>query len=203
MIFEELISSARKVKAPDLDTSHKFDNQASDNMRSLVDKLKKVDLKTKLSIRVLQILYLIMMVVFSYYMLTAELAMVRTGLGLIIGAFLLVILVQQLRYLAYVNSYDDRPVLESLYNAKSRMKVFTKRTWLVIPIWILIDVGLCFILAAKFPFQNYADDIIIILQVILIALISLDFYVAYLEWKRNHKPVLDEIDKIIKEIETV
>ena len=94
-------------------------------------------------------------------------------------------------------------MIQFLRDAKSRMKVFTKRTWIIIPIWILIDVGLCFIIAAEFPYREYIDDLIVVLQVLLIGLIALDFYVAYLAWKRDNKPVVIEIDKMIKEIESV
>ena len=202
MNFEDVFNRSRSVKAPDLEVKSQSSNQNDKTMESIISQLKKVDQKTKLSIRLIQLLYVFMMAIVTYYIIDLDQLMTKVGLGAIFIAFSLVILVQQLRYIAYQNNYDDGPVIKSLYDAKSRMQVFTKRTWLVIPIWILIDFGVSLIIWEEFPNRRYADDLIIIMQLILIALIALDFYVAYIAWKRDQKPVLDEIDKMIDEIES-
>ena len=201
MKFEEIIKKSKKVKAPDLTSGNKTNKPKSEKMELIMDQLKKVDNKTRISIRLLQLLYLILISMMSYYMFTAEHPKTSTGIAFIILAFFMVIFVQQLRYNAYQYTYTDRPVLKFLVDAKSRMRVFTKRTWYVIPIWILIDIGLCFIVISVFPYPQYADDILILLQILLLGLIALDFYAAHLIWKRDNKPLLGEIDKMIEEIE--
>ena len=203
MNYEDIINGSRNVKAPDLVVKNKSSNQKDKTMESIISQLKQVDRKTKFSIRLIQWLYMIMIAVVTYYIIDLDHHLIKAGLGAIFIAFCLVIVVQQLRYNAYQNDYDDRPVLKSLHDARSRMQVFTKRTWLVIPIWILIDLGISLIIWVEFPYHQYVDDIIIVFQLILLAFVALDFYVAHIAWKRDRKPVLDEIDKMIDEIEEV
>ena len=200
MKFEEIIKKSKNVKAPDLTSGIKTNKPKSEKMESIMEQLKKVDNKTRISIRLLQLLYLILISMMSYYMFTADHANTSTGIAFIILAFFLVISVQQLRYNAYQYTYTDRPVLQFLNDAKSRMRVFTKRTWYVLPIWILIDIGLCFIVVSVFPYPQYVDDILILMQILLLGLIALDFYTAHLIWKRDNKPLVDEIDKMIDEV---
>lgn len=202
MNFDEIINKSKEVKAPEYGRQKELENQKSIKMETLLDQLKKVDYKTRNSIRVIQLLYIIMIGIATYYAATAASSQLKIGLGCITVAFILVIIVQQLRFIAYNYSYGDHTMIQFLKDAKRRMKVVTKRTWFVIPIWILIDVGLCFIIAAEFPYQVYIDDLIILIQILLLGLIALDFYVAYLAWKRDNKPVLIEIGKMIQEIES-
>lgn len=202
MNFDEMINKSREVKAPEFDSQSESKNKKTVKMETLLEQLKRVDSKTRTSIRLIQLLYVVMIGVATYYAFTFGQTHLKVGLGCIIVAFALVILVQQLRYIAYNYSYGDHTMIQFLRDAKSRMKVFTKRTWIIMPIWILIDVGLCFIIAAEFPYREYIDDLIVVLQVLLIGLIALDFYVAYLAWKRDNKPVVIEIDKMMKEIES-
>lgn len=202
MNFDEMINKSREVVAPDFDSQSESKNKKTIKMETLLERLKRVDSKSRTSIRLIQLLYVAMIGVATYYAFTLGQTQLKVGLGCIIVAFALVILVQQLRYIAYNYAYGDHTMIQFLQDAKSRMQVFTKRTWLVMPIWILIDVGLCFIIAAEFPHWDYIDDMIIVLQILLLGLIALDFYVAYLAWKKDNKPVLIEIDKMIHEIES-
>ncbi len=202
MNFDEIVNKTKEVKAPEFDSRDKTKNKKTVKMETLLDQLKRVDSKTMMSIRLIQFLYVLMIGVATYYALIVDSAQLRIGLSFIIVAFILVIVVQQLRFIVYNYSYGNHTMIQYLQDAKSRMQVFTKRTWLVIPIWIFIDIGLCFIIAAEFPHREYIDDLIVVLQVLLIGLIALDFYVTYLAWKRDNKPVVIEIDKMIKEIES-
>lgn len=203
MNFDEIVNKTRDVKAPDFENRTDEKSQKSMKIETLLDQLKGVDSKTRRSIRLIQILYVLMIGVATYYAVTTSSSQIKIGLSSIIVAFVLVILVQQLRFIAYNYSYGKHTMIQFLKDAKSRMRVFTKRTWLVIPIWIFIDVGLCFIIAAEFPYQEYVDDLIILIQIVLLGFIALDFYVAYLSWKKDNKSALIEIDKMIKEIESV
>jgi hypothetical protein len=42
---------------------------------------------------------------------------------------------------------------------------------------------------------------VILLQAVLIILVIIDFYSAWLIWKRDHQPVIKEIDQMLDEIE--
>ena len=200
MKYEEVFKRSREVKAPNLDIKTSSVKKKHKAMDSIVSQLKQVDRRTRISIRLLQVLYGFMIATLSYYIAVQDDSMVKAGLGSILAAFILVIWVQQLRYNAYQYDYNDSPVLESLLDARSRMQVFTNRTWLVIPIWILIDVGICLLIANLLPDKDYIDDVIISIQFVLIGLIAIDFYVAYRIWKRDNEPVLMEIDKMIEEL---
>ena len=201
MNFEELINNARKVKAPDLTEGKMSRESGSKNEKSIVDQLKAVDFKTRRGIRFIQITYAFMILFLICFLIAALNSSVKVGIGLIAIAFLLVIFEQQLRYWKYNYSYCNSSIKEFLNKAKNRMRVFTSRTWFVIPIWVLIDVGLCLIINEIFPFPQYILLTIMLLQVFLLLAIILDFYSAYLFWKKEHKPVIVEIEKMLKEIE--
>jgi len=201
MKFEEVLKKAKGLKAPEIIVDQIAENQTYNNMENFIHQLKKVDLNTRRSIRILQLLYAIMSLVASYVLLFETSGRISIGLGLIILAFLLVIFVQQLRYKAYTNTYTNNPVILFLKAAKKRMQVFTRRTWYVIPIWISIDIGLCFILSSLLQGTPYTLIAIMLLQIVLIFLIIIDFYTAYLIWKKEHKPIVIEIEKMLDEIE--
>lgn len=198
MDFEELLDGAKKVKAPvffentDLDTKEK---------QSIVNQLKSVDKKTRRGIRLIQVTYVFLILFILSFLLIAENLFVKSGIVLIAFAFLMVIFVQQLRFRKYNYCYTSVSVISFLKDAKKRMRVFTSRTWFVIPIWVFIDLGLCFIISQVFPFPRYTVFTIAVLQVVLLLAIVLDFYSAYVVWKRQQKPVLIEIDKMLEENE--
>jgi len=199
MKFEELSKKAQEIKAPDIEKNTTKSNQID----AIIYKLKSVDSKTNRGIRLVQIAYIFLILFLICFMITVASSSMKTGIGLIAIAFLIVIFIQQLRYWKYNYSYANSTVMESLNKAKNRMKVFTPRTWLVIPVWVLIDAGLCIIIKEIFPLPEYLPLTIMLLQVILLLAIVLDFYSAYLVWKKEHKPVIIEIDKMLKELERI
>ncbi len=201
MKYEKVVNESKKVKAPDLghQTDVKNMKKSKDNIIAL---LKKTDSKTRLGIRVLQLIYLAMILVsISYILVTTDL-FVNLGIGSLILAFVLVIFVQQLRFVAYSSNYTTAPVLTYLKEAKKRMRVFTPRTYYVIAIWLFIDLGVCLILKTVLEGTNFYLSAVILLQAVLIFLVITDFYTAYLFWRRDHKPVIDKIDHMLNEIET-
>jgi membrane protein YdbS with pleckstrin-like domain len=201
MKFEEIIKKVKEIKAPEIITDQEIKNSNTNNMKTLITQLKKVDLKTRRSIRALQILYIAMIGVMISYLFIAESSRIIIGIGFIILAFILVIFVQELRHRVYNYTYADNPVIRYLKDAKKRMRVFTVRTWYVIPIWICIDIGISLILSFVLQNTSYVLPSIILLQVLLIIIIVIDFYVAYLFWKRDHEPAIVEIDKMLEDIE--
>ncbi len=201
MKYEEVINKSKKVKAPDL--SHQADtkNQKHNPMETMLDLLKKTDSKTRLGIRVLQLIYLAMILVAISYILVSSDFFIHLGIGSLILAFALVIFVQQLRFRAYSNNYTNNPVIEYLHQAKKRMRVFTPRTYYVILIWLFIDIGICLILKTVLEGTTLYLSAVILLQAVLIILVIIDFYSAWLFWKRDHQPVIKEIDQMLNEIE--
>ena len=201
MKYEEVINNSKKVKAPDLSHKTGTKTQTPDTMENILDLLKKTDSKTRLGIRVLQLFYIAMILVAISYMLISSDQFINLGIGSLIIAFVLVIFVQQLRFRAYSNNYTNNPVIKYLHEAKKRMRVFTPRTYYVIPIWLFIDLGICLMLKTALEGTSFFLPAVIFLQALLIILVIIDFYTAYLVWKRDHKPVIEEIDQMLDEIE--
>ena len=201
MDFEGLVKKAKNVKAPDLNMESSGTIPVGSKDKTIIGQLKLVDAKTRWGIQAIQFLYVLLILILLNVLFFSHNSEIQMGIGFILAAFLFVIIVQQLRYMKYNYSYSDSPIKKFLNDAKKRMRVFTPRTWLVIPIWIFIDVGLCFIIKEIFPFPQYISLIIMLLQVFLLLAIVLDFYSAYLFWKKEYKPVITEIDKMLEEIE--
>ena len=155
MNFEELLNKSKNVIAPDLEIKNAGDaSQSSKDKKSIIEQLKWVDSKTRVGIRLIQIIYSFLILILLCLLLFLANFEIKLGIGFISVAFLLVIFVQQLRYLKYNYLYVSSPITVFLNDAKKRMRVFTPRTWLVIPIWIFIDIGICFIINEIFPFPR-------------------------------------------------
>ena len=201
MKFEEVINKSKKVKAPDLCQLADTKIETPDTMENILALLKKTDSKTRMGIRVLQLLYIAMILIAIAYILISSDLFINLGTGSLILAFMMVIFVQQLRYRVYSNNYTNNTVIKYLHEAKKRMRVFTPRTYYVILIWLFIDIGICLILKTVLAGTTYYLSAVILLQVLLIILVIIDFYTAYLIWKRDHQPVIKEIDQMLDEIE--
>lgn len=201
MKYEEVINKSKKVKAPDL--SHETDtkNPKHNAMEKILALLKKTDSKTRLGIRLLQLIYTAMILVAVSYILISSDLYINLGIGSLIIAFALVIFVQQLRYRAYSINYTNNPVIKYLHEAKKRMRVFTPRTYYVILIWLFIDIGVCLILKTVLEGSTFYLSAVVLLQAILIILVIIDFYTAWFIWKRDHLPVIKEIDQMLNDFE--
>jgi len=202
MRYDDMVDRSKAVKAPDIGEG-RIGGMNSIASEGMVTMLKKVDGRTKLSIRVLQGVYVLMTLMAFVYTFILGDVLVRAGFGFLTVAFAMVIFLQQLRYRAYDETYEDAPMLEYLQRAKKRMRVFTVRTWFVLPIWILIDVGVCFFVAAAAERHDFSAPLAIGgVQMLLLLIVALDFLTDYLVWRKEHRPAVMEIDKILKEIET-
>ncbi len=201
MKYEEIINKSKKVKAPDLSQHAGTKTKKPDNMENILNLLKKTDSKTRLGIRILQLVYIAMILVAISYILISSDFFIDLGIGSLILAFVLVIFVQQLRFRAYSNNYTNNPVIKYLHEAKKRMRVFTPRTYYVILIWAFIDIGICLILKTVLAGTTFYLSAVILLQALLIILVIIDFYSAWLIWKRDHLPVIKEIDKMLNDVE--
>jgi len=201
MKYEEIVNNSKKIKAPDLSHQAEAKFQKSGTMESILELLKKTDSKTRLGIRILQLIYIAMILAAISYILLSSDFFIHLGIGSLILAFVLVIFVQQLRFRAYSYNYTNNPVIKYLQEAKKRMRVFTPRTYYVILIWLLIDTGICLILKTVLEETTLYLPAVILLQALLIILVIIDFYSAYLIWKRDHQAVIKEIDQMLAEIE--
>lgn len=200
MKFDELAKKAKEIKAPVLFENININKQRTDNMNTLADRLKKVDSKTRFSIRALQIFYIIMIFVFLIEIIIIDIEIFQYGLFFIIATFIGGIILQQRRYDKFNKTHTDIQVNKFLQNAKKRLNVFNNYYY-SIPVWILFDVALCFFALGIFSEQNNMILIIFFTQVFLLIVIGLEILQMYITWKKKYKPVLDEIDKMIEEIE--
>jgi membrane protein YdbS with pleckstrin-like domain len=201
MKYDDMVNRAKKVKAPILGGKgeNSMRSEASDAMTTM---LKRVDSRTRFSIRILQGVIVFLTAIAFACVIVFENNLVQAGFGLIAAAFALIVFVQQLRYRVYNEVYEGAPMLEYLYRAKKRMRVFTVRTWLALPVWILIDAGIClFIFSAADHFDFPAMYVVLALQVLLVFVVALDFWVDYLIWKKEHEPAVIEINRMLEEIE--
>ena len=200
MNYDEVVEGSKRVKAPSLEEDER-DNGTETASESIIRALKNVDRRTRLSIRILQGIFAFLTLLAVGFIIINGDAVVRSGVGFLILSFLLVIFTQHLRYKAYNESYFNRPMIEYLQRAKQRMRVFTVRSWLSIPAWLAIDAGICLLIFAasdKFPFP--VAYVILAVQVPIVVGAAADFVVEYLIWRKEHKPTVDTIDRILNEI---
>ena len=149
MKYDEVIDGAKRVKAPLLDTGA-CGAGTSEASETIISTLMEVDRRTRVSIRVLQGIFAFSILLAVGFIIVNDDIVVRTGVGFLILSFALVIHMQQLRHRAYNETYVGRPMIEYLQRAKIRMRVFTVRSWLAIPAWLAIDVGVCLLIYAVY-----------------------------------------------------
>ena len=183
MKFDELAKKAKEIKAPVLFENININKQRTDNMNTLADRLKKVDSKTRFSIRALQIFYIIMIFVFLIEIIIIDIEIFQYGLFFIIATFIGGIILQQRRYDKFNKTHTDIQVNKFLQNAKKRLNVFNNYYY-SIPVWILFDVALCFFALGIFSEQNNMILIIFFTQVFLLIVIGLEILQMYITWKK-------------------
>jgi membrane protein YdbS with pleckstrin-like domain len=203
MKYEDIVEQSKRVKAP-CGKAGGETKMKDDASKSIIGMLKTVDSKTRRSIRIVQGVIGLVIPMYLVLIILASDPVVWAGLGMIIMAFCMILFIQQLRFRAYSEKYLGRPTIEYLQSANKRMRVFTVRTWLVIPTWLLIDAGICLLVYAGYDHIDInisLGRILLALQAFLVFVIGLDFFVAYLMWDRNHRPAVDEINRMLGEIE--
>ena len=197
MTYDEVVEGSKRVKAPPPAT------ETDEASETIIDALTNVDRRTRVSIRILQGIFAFMILFALGFIAVNTDTLTRVGVGFLILSFLVVIYMQQLRYMAYNETYYGAPIMEYLRRAKKRMQVFTVRSWLAIPAWLFIDVGVCLLVyAASDRFSIPVEYIILGLQVPIVLAASADFLVEYLIWKKEHKPTVNRIDGLLNEIES-
>jgi hypothetical protein len=202
MSYDEVVEGSKRVKAPRLETDAGGAGTGAGS-DGIIDALKVVDRRTRVSIRVLQGIFAFMILIAAGFIVVNDDAVTRSGVGLLILSFFLVIYMQQLRHKVYSETYLNAPLVEYLQRARQRMRVFTVRSWLAIPAWLLIDAGVCLLIyAGSDRFDLPVAYVILALQIPIVAAAGADFVVEYLIWRREHKPVVTRIDGILKDLES-
>ena len=202
MNYDDVVEGSKRVKAPPLETETDGARTGA-GYETIISALEDVDRRTRVSIRVLQGIFAFMILLAVGFIIVNDDAVTRSGVGCLILSFVVVIYMQQLRYKAYSETYANAPTVEYLRRAKKRMRVFTVRSWLAIPAWLLIDVGVCLLIyAASDRFDIPVSYVILGLQVPLVMAAAGDFVVEYLIWMKEHKPVVTRINGILDEIES-
>jgi membrane protein YdbS with pleckstrin-like domain len=197
MNYDDVVERSKRVKAPSPET------EAGAASETIISALENVDRRTRVSIRVLQGLFVFLILFALGFIVVNDDTVTRSGVGFLVLSFLVVIYMQQLRYRAYNETYLGEPIVEYLRRAKNRMRVFTVRSWLAIPAWLLIDVGICLLIyAASDRFDIPVGYVILGLQVPIVMAAAADFLVEYLIWRKEHKPIITKIDGLLDDIET-
>ena len=197
MNYDEVVEGSKRVKAPPLET------ETGETSETIIGALKNVDRRTRVSIRVLQGIFVFMILLALGFIVVNDHTLTRSGVGFLILSFLVVIYMQQLRYRAYNETYLGAPIVKYLRRARKRMRVFTVRSWLAIPAWLLIDVGVCLLVyAASDRFDIPVGYVILGLQVPIVMAAAADFLVEYLIWRKEHRPMVTRIDGLLHDIES-
>jgi hypothetical protein len=197
MNYDEVVEGSKRVKAPPLGI------ETGDTADTIIGALKNVDRRTRVSIRVLQGIFAFMILIALGFIVIHDDTLTRFGVGFLVLSFFVVIYMQQLRFRAYNETYIGAPIAEYLRRARDRMRVFTVRSWLAIPAWLLIDVGVCLLVyGASDRFSIPVEYIILGLQVPIVTAAAGDFLVEYLIWRKEHRPIVTRIDGLLHDIES-
>lgn len=125
----------------------------------------------------------------------------RISIRMLQAAFVVVIIRLNLRCRIYCAVHEGVSMVCYLQRARKRMRVFTARSRLALPAWLLIGVALClFLLAAEDRFEVPEIIPIASLQLVPVLLVVIGFRVEYLIWRREHRPALGQIDHLLAEL---
>ncbi len=197
MNYDDVVEGSKRVKAPPLGT------ETDEASETIIRALKNVDRRARISIRALQGIFAFMILLALGFIVVNDDTLTRLGVGFLTLSFLVVIYMQQLRYKAYNETYLGAPTVKYLRRARKRMRVFTVRSWLAIPAWLLIDMGVCLLVyAASDRFDIPVEYVILGLQVPIVTAAAADFLVEYLIWRKEHRPIVTRIDGLLHEIES-
>ena len=201
MKFDEIKKTLKEIKAPEIDEDS-FKAQPKETSMKIINYVRKLDRKAKFSLIGLQVVFSLWVVWLLFSIINNEGVLLRhIGFATLIVGFVLGIYYKQLQLEKYHAIDFDSSITDFLKRAKDRL-AFSLMWHIYAIIWLLFDVGLCFLVAADYhrsPFTLF--QCILLIQFALILGITFELAIAHSRWKRKNKPVIDEIDKMLVEIE--
>jgi len=200
MKFDEIRESLKEIKAPEIDEDSFKDQPKETSMKKIVNCVRKLDRKAKFSLIGLQVVFSLWVVWLLFSIINEGVLLRQIGFATIIVGFFLGIYYKQLQLEKYHATDFDSSITDFLKRAKARL-AFSLMWHIYAIIWLLFDVGLCFLAAADYhrsPFTLF--QCILLIQFALVLGIAFELAMAYSQWKRKRKPVIDEIDNMLNEI---
>jgi NADH:ubiquinone oxidoreductase subunit 3 (subunit A) len=200
MKFDEIRDSLNEIKAPEIDEDS-FKNQTKEtSIKKIVNCVRKMDRKAKFCLIGLQVVFSLWVVWLVFSIINEGVLLRQMGFATIIVGFFLGIYYKQLQLEKYHATDFDSSITDYLKRAKARL-AFSLMWHIYAIIWLLFDVGLCFLAATYYhrsPFTLF--QCILLIQFALVLGIAFELAIAYSQWKRTRKPVIDEIDNMLNEI---
>lgn len=176
-----------------------------DQSSAFINRLKKSDKKSK---QVLKRFYIIYFVIAAFYfglfILNPDPDLKlndRINGTLLFMGIMLFALLGRMKYSDMRKIHYDKPSIEFLNDAHLRYKFWSKEMNYVVLIVVMINVGSCRSYVINYPqFENVFLDILAFEVVFLMAM-SIGIYFGYQHWKANKKPISDEINNLIREMQ--
>ena len=201
MNFNEMKKGLEETTAPEMNTDTPEHQPKGKAVDRIIDGIRKQDRKAKFSLIGTQVAFSLWIVVLLFYVFSEGVLLRQVGFATLIVAFFLGIYRKQRQLEKYHASDFDSSMTEFLERARTRL-AFSVKWQLYAVIWLLFDVGLCLLVASVpriGPFTS--SQIIVLVQLVFVLGISFELAMDYSRWKRNSKPVIDEIDRMLNEIE--
>jgi len=199
MNFEIIKSEIKKIKAPEIEFIMKSRKDASIN--GFVKYLKKADIKDK---RIYLISCVIYFVITALYLSWFLLSYPDIGIENRIARILLVIAFGGFSY--YLNYQFihfkhldyNLPPIQFLQKAKDRHILWSKKLLILVPIYLLFDIGFC--IELSFFWRNMNQMIgILLFQLFFLGLIICSIMVARWVWRKEKEPVIKAIEELMQE----
>jgi len=204
MKYDDLIKKAKRIYAPSEKTASIDDKSNTKNMKNIIDQVKAFDIKHKFTTRIIQIIFALWIVFVVSVMIKENDIRIISSMAIFAVALALGIYMKQLQLKSFIKINYSCSISEFLKEARERTKFFCKWTLYGL-FWFLFDLGICILVSAlyhKIPFGPFElFQIIIMIQIVLVIGIAVELMIAYNEWKKKHKPIIDEIDNILQEMD--
>ncbi len=211
MKFEELIEKTRNVKAPEFINENLDRNEKETPFFTFMDEIQKLDSRYRSQIRLQQYVLLsssIVIAIFIFLISKIELfkqlnyKMIQLGLVLLLGGYIISFLMFQLKYKKYKDIDYNKDLIHFIEETKKRYVFFSQDRFLYIPLFIILDIGLYYTLSPILSISDLDEFTLIInLQFVLICIFSFDLLIKYRLWKKNQKPVFEEILNYVNQFE--
>ena len=174
------------------DTSHNF-----------IDRLMKSDKKSKEIIRRFYIIYFVIAAFyFALFILNPDQNLKLNdrinGTLLFIGIMLFAIM-GKMKYTKLSKINYHQSTQSFLNEALNRYKFWTKEMNYAVLIVVLINVGSCRSYVFNYPYFEDTTMNILAFEIIFVSAMSIGIYVGYRHWRTYKKPIVDEINSLLKE----
>lgn len=167
------------------------------------ERLKKADLKSKKKLKRFHILYFVIAVFyFGLFILNPDQDLKlndRINGSLLFLGILLFAVFGRMKYSELRKTRYDQATQKFLSKALDRYKFWPSEMNYALLIMVLINIGSCRSFVYNYPVvENLVLDIIIF-QGVFILTMSVGFYFGYEYWKKNKKPMYEEIKYLLDE----